>query len=160
MSYSLKFVLYSGGWIFTFKLVVLLVGDDVYPVIFVLYLSQISLLVRKNSLKQGGIFTPCVVSRRRPTPPCSIWFISIPSPCWSDWIIPIEFPHFVNSCSSMRLGFDILWGILQKYSLIGDREGVYTATLCILRGIILYSPPGAPLSYSYSYKDPVQTTQT
>ena len=80
MSYSLKFVLYSGGWIFTFKLVVLLVGDDVYPVIFVLYLSQISLLVRKNSLKQGGIFTPCVVSRRRPTPPLQYLIYKHPLP--------------------------------------------------------------------------------
>ena len=99
------------------------------------------------------LLTPRVVSPTSNSPG-SIWFISIPlHTSWSDWIIPIEFPHFVNSCSSMRLGFDILSGILQKYSLIGDWGRVYSATCCILWGIISCSP----LSYSFSYKDPAQT---
>ena len=114
-------------------------------------------LVAGSTFENGlsGIFTWANVVSPPSNSPGSIWFISIPLPL----LVRLDNSNRISPfCEFVLIDATRIRYFVRNFAKIfpdWGRGGVYTAQCCILTGIILYSPP---LSYSFSCKDPVQTT--
>lgn len=113
-------------------------------------------LLAGNTFESGlsGIFTWANVVSSPSNSPGSIWFISIPLPL----LVRLDNSNRISPfCEFVLIDATRIRYFVRNFAKIfpdWGRGGVFTALCCILTGIILYSPP---LSYSFSYKDPVQT---